>query len=259
MVYVAWQQFPSFGLHFHFRLASTRVPLCNRKTLAPYIKSCLTTGLHTFKKSYFYFNHKHSPCTWPGAAVAQSEACSLGMQAASSSIPTSGTFFRGDLVMKTFLRSFSLFRWFKKSSCQLLAKECALSTGKLPRRRWRAVKQKSNKKKTTLYMRHDIFSHAWMVFVILLPSFEAVFRKKKCIFFILKTIFAKTASGHFGFLYSYWSVYSSSTFSTWIEPAIFYNRRAHGLFHVLHANLRLFWCSIHVYTCRMHTRYKTNT
>ena len=36
--------------------------------------------------------------------------------------------------MKTFLRSFSLFRSFKKSSCQLLAKECALSTDKLPRR-----------------------------------------------------------------------------------------------------------------------------
>ena len=69
----------------------------------------------------------------PGA-VARSEARSLGMQAAPSSIPTSGTFFRGDLVMKTFLRLFSLFRWFKKSSCQLLAKECALSTGKLPRR-----------------------------------------------------------------------------------------------------------------------------
>ena len=69
----------------------------------------------------------------PGT-VARSEASSLGMQAAPSSIPTSGTFFRGDLVMKTFLRPFSLFRWFKKSSCQLLAKECALSTGKLPRR-----------------------------------------------------------------------------------------------------------------------------
>ena len=69
----------------------------------------------------------------PGA-VARSEASSLGMQAAPSSIPTSGTFFRGDLVMKTFLRPFSLFRWFKKSRCQLLAKECALSTGKLPRR-----------------------------------------------------------------------------------------------------------------------------
>ena len=45
----------------------------------------------------------------PGA-VARSEASLLGMQAAPSSIPTSGTFFRGDLVMKTFLRPFSLFR-----------------------------------------------------------------------------------------------------------------------------------------------------
>ena len=35
----------------------------------------------------------------PGA-VARSEACPLGMQAAPSSMPTSGTFFRGDLVMK---------------------------------------------------------------------------------------------------------------------------------------------------------------
>ena len=60
----------------------------------------------------------------PGA-VARSEA---------SLISTSGTFFRGDLVIKTFLQPFSLFRWFKKSICQLLAKECALSTGKLPRR-----------------------------------------------------------------------------------------------------------------------------
>ena len=71
---------------------------------------------------------------WGPGAVARSEASSLGMQAAPSSIPTSGTFFCGDLVMKTFLRPFSLFRWFKKSSCQLLEKECALSTGKLPRR-----------------------------------------------------------------------------------------------------------------------------
>ena len=85
---------------------------------------------------YHYHWWPLAPCTiscWPGA-VAWSEASSLGMQAAPSSIPTSGTFFRGDLVMKTFLRPFSLFRWFKKSSCQLLAKECALSTGKLPRR-----------------------------------------------------------------------------------------------------------------------------
>ena len=37
----------------------------------------------------------------PGA-VARSEASSLGMQAAPSSIPMSGTFFRGDLIMNTF-------------------------------------------------------------------------------------------------------------------------------------------------------------
>ena len=35
----------------------------------------------------------------PGA-VARSETCPLGMEAALSSIPTFGTFFRGDLVMK---------------------------------------------------------------------------------------------------------------------------------------------------------------
>ena len=44
----------------------------------------------------------------PGA-VAPSEACSLGMQAAPSSIPTPDTFFRGDLFMKTVQRPFSLF------------------------------------------------------------------------------------------------------------------------------------------------------
>ena len=71
--------------------------------------------------------------TKPGG-VARSEACPSGMQVAPSSIPTSGTFFRGDFVMKTFLRPFSLSRRFKKSSCQLLAKEYVLSTGKQPRR-----------------------------------------------------------------------------------------------------------------------------
>ena len=48
------------------------------------------------------------------------------------STPTSGTFFREDLVMKMFLRPLFLFRLFKKSSCQLMPKECSLSTGKLP-------------------------------------------------------------------------------------------------------------------------------
>ena len=41
---------------------------------------------------------------------ARSEAFPFGMQAAPSSIATSGTFLHGDLVMKKFLRLFSLFR-----------------------------------------------------------------------------------------------------------------------------------------------------
>ena len=85
--------------------------------------------------SLTYLQSTHPPIypPWPGT-VAQSEACWLGMQAAPSSIPMSSTFSLGDMVIKTFLWPFSLFRWFKKSSCQLLVKECAQSTGKLARR-----------------------------------------------------------------------------------------------------------------------------
>ena len=68
------------------------------------------TRLYILLYYYGMFTKKnHCIVSQPGA-VAQSEASSLGMQAAPSSIPTSGTFFRGDLVMKTFLQPFSLFR-----------------------------------------------------------------------------------------------------------------------------------------------------
>ena len=55
------------------------------------------------------------------------------MEAAPSSTPMSDTFFCGGLVMKSknISTAIILFRWFKKSSCQLLAKEHAPSTGKL--------------------------------------------------------------------------------------------------------------------------------
>ena len=47
----------------------------------------------------------------PGSGgVARSEACPLGMQVAPSSILKTGTFFCGELVMRKFLRPFSLFR-----------------------------------------------------------------------------------------------------------------------------------------------------
>ena len=67
----------------------------------------------------------------PGS-TARSVAMSLGNQEAPRSILASGTSFREDLVMKLFLRPFVLFRWSKKSTCQLIAKGCALSTGYLP-------------------------------------------------------------------------------------------------------------------------------
>ena len=50
------------------------------------------------------------------------------MQAVPRLILASDAFFREDLVMKIFLQPFFLL----KSNCQLMAKECMLSTSKLP-------------------------------------------------------------------------------------------------------------------------------
>ena len=62
-------------------------------------------------------------------SVAQSDACSTGGQEVVSSRLQSGPLLSLRLIMKSFLLSFSPFRWFKKGGCQLLAKECSLSTG----------------------------------------------------------------------------------------------------------------------------------
>ena len=67
----------------------------------------------------------------PGT-IARSVAMSLGNQGAQRSILASSTSLLEDLVMKIFLRPFFLFRYFKKSICQLMAKGWALSTGNLP-------------------------------------------------------------------------------------------------------------------------------
>ena len=55
-----------------------------------------------------------------------------GMQVVPKSIPASTAFFREELVMNIFLHPFFLFHQFKKSSCQLIAKECKISIGRLP-------------------------------------------------------------------------------------------------------------------------------
>ena len=76
-----------------------------------------------------------SSATNPPGAVARSEASSLGMQAAPSSIPTSGTFFRRDLVMKNISTDILPLPLIQEEQLSVTGeKECALSTGKLPRR-----------------------------------------------------------------------------------------------------------------------------
>ena len=65
-------------------------------------------------------------CLLVQAWVAQLDARPTGDQEVAGSTPArSATFFREDLIMKYFIRSFSPFRWFKKGRCQFLVKECA--------------------------------------------------------------------------------------------------------------------------------------
>ena len=65
-------------------------------------------------------------------SVARSHARPPGMQTVVGSILSYGNILLWSLVMKYFLWRFTPFRWFKTGNCQLLSKECAPSTGKLP-------------------------------------------------------------------------------------------------------------------------------
>ena len=58
--------------------------------------------------------------------VAELDARLTGDQEVMGSTPAEvGNILSWRLIIKYFLRSFSPFRWFKKGSCQFLAKECA--------------------------------------------------------------------------------------------------------------------------------------
>ena len=60
------------------------------------------------------------------ASVAQLDARQTGDQEVVGSTPAEvSNILSWRLITKYFLRSFSPFRWFKKGSCQFLAKECA--------------------------------------------------------------------------------------------------------------------------------------
>ena len=60
------------------------------------------------------------------AFVVQSDVCPTGDQEVKSSIPArSDNILSWRVIMNYYLQLFSSFCWFKKGSCQFLAKECA--------------------------------------------------------------------------------------------------------------------------------------
>ena len=78
------------------------------------------------KKKYQYFFGFKKKKTHMLASVAQLDAHLTGNQEVTGSTPAEvGNILLWRLIMKYFLWSFSPFHWFKKGSCQFLAKECA--------------------------------------------------------------------------------------------------------------------------------------
>ena len=81
---------------------------------------------HTFLSAQYLVNQLLDSYQILPASVAQLDARPTGDQEVAGSTPAEvGNILSWRLIMKYFLRSFSPFRWFKKGSCQFLAKECA--------------------------------------------------------------------------------------------------------------------------------------
>ena len=89
-----------------------------------------------YAKSWVSYDEAHismlniGALTWHSSLVGSATAPDAGDTKIDPTV--SGIFFRKDLVMKMFLRPFFLLHLFKKNSCQLMAKDGTLSTGKLP-------------------------------------------------------------------------------------------------------------------------------
>ena len=82
----------------------------NREVRSARMSSCFCMALLTL----------HMP-----APVAESDARPTGQEVAISIPAGSGSILPWIVIMKYFLRPFSPYCWFKKGSCQFLAKECA--------------------------------------------------------------------------------------------------------------------------------------
>ena len=95
----------------HFFHHSQDFSIC-RQTVDQKIESLLV------KKNHHSFR---SRSRWPSWMCRPTE----DQEVAGSTPAEVGNILSWRLIMKYFLRSFSPFRWFKKGSCQFLAKECA--------------------------------------------------------------------------------------------------------------------------------------
>ena len=96
---------------------------CWRKDSAHYCTRlhCTKPFIITLPSSWYDLNNEIS---WPRWLSWM--RCPTGDQeVAGSTTAEVGNILSWRLIMKYFLRSFSPFRWFKKGSCQFLAKECA--------------------------------------------------------------------------------------------------------------------------------------
>ena len=84
--------------------------------------------MHIFARKYSQLVLYRSPaglCGSVGCAVRLETRRTWDQEVAGSTPTKVGNILSWRLIMKYFLRSFSPFRWFKKGSCQFLAKECA--------------------------------------------------------------------------------------------------------------------------------------
>ena len=115
-----WWRFKSLKKKKQLGLISCNL-LCS--SIFPY---CLALILYTFSCMIFVICTGNFNLVMLPASVARLDARPTGDQEVAGSTPAEvGNILSWRLIMKYFLRSFSPFRWFKKGSCQFLAKECA--------------------------------------------------------------------------------------------------------------------------------------
>ena len=114
--HVAHQQ----GKRTHLSTNRERSPFwaCLLSGLVKRHRTCSIGGSDNMQLKYMYLFYRPRWLSWMRRPTGNQEV-------AGSTLAEVGNILSWRLIMKYFLRSFSHFCWFKKGSCQFLAKECA--------------------------------------------------------------------------------------------------------------------------------------